>query len=119
MKAIFENVNGIRVYKVPNDKNGNGRMVVFWLDAIGDPLDVFDVIEADPNLPQGEFGPDLYEETLKLTKKIGGKRYTANWFGGGIVFQSNCAESLCRKIELFKESLAQNPRIRLRYNENI
>lgn len=58
-------INGIEVFRVDNDVNGNPRYVVHFLSLA-----------------------DNYNEALLKARKIGGKKYRAKWFGGGIVFSS-------------------------------
>ena len=58
-------INGIEVFRVDNDVNGNPRYVVHFLSL-----------------------SDNYNEALSQARKIGGKKYRAKWFGGGIVFSS-------------------------------
>lgn len=55
----------IRVWCVNNDRNGNPRYVFHFISIA-----------------------DNYDVAVKIAKKVGGKRYTAKWFGGGIVVQS-------------------------------
>ena len=84
MKAVFkETVSGIDFFRVNSDINGNPRYVVHFL-AI--PMD-----EKAPVLEQ-------YEKALKKARKIGGRKYTAKWFGGGIVFQSHSLRDLADAI---------------------
>lgn len=55
----------VTVYQVTNDVNGNPRYVIHFLDVA-----------------------DTYAKALELSRKIGGRKYTAKWFGGGIVFST-------------------------------
>ena len=54
----------IEVFRIPNDMNGNPRYVVHFKD----------------------LGISLWDYD-KINKLYGFKKYTAKWFGGGIVFQ--------------------------------
>ena len=58
-------INGIEVFRVENDVNGNPRYVIHFLSLANN-----------------------YNEALNKARKIGGKKYRAKWFGGGIVFSS-------------------------------
>ena len=58
-------INGIEVFRVENDVNGNPRYVIHFLDLSTN-----------------------YNDALFKARKIGGKKYRAKWFGGGIVFSS-------------------------------
>ena len=85
MKEIYkETVLGIEFFRINNDVNGNPRYVVHYLSI---PID-----EGVPVLRQ-------YDEALKKARKIGGRKYTAKWFGGGIVFQSYSLEELAESIK--------------------
>ncbi|WVH13419.1 hypothetical protein [Staphylococcus phage LSA2302] len=76
----------ITAFRIPNDTNGNPRYVVHFMD--------LDIKLAD------------YDNINKL---YGFKKYTAKWFGGGVVFQSyniedtlNYALSNVKEIEAVK-----------------
>ena len=74
------NGNEVTTYRINNDVNGNPRYVIHFLDIAND-----------------------YNEALSIARNIGGKKYTANWFGGGIVFSSyNVFEDL-KKVIKWKE----------------
>lgn len=84
MKTVSkETVSGIDFFRIDNDVNGNPRYVVHYLSI---PID-----EDVPALKQ-------YECALKKAKKIGGRKYAAKWFGGGIVFQSYSLQELAAAI---------------------
>ena len=73
------NINGkeIIVYKVNNCVNGNPRYVIHFLDINSD-----------------------YNRALEISRRIGGKKYRAKWFGGGIVISSyNIVEDLKQIIK--------------------
>ena len=55
----------IKYWRINNDANGNPRYVVHY----------------------SSIAP-TYEAAIEKARKIGGKKYNAKWFGGGIVFQS-------------------------------
>ncbi len=57
--------NVIKYWRINNDKNGNPRYVVHFISIA-----------------------PTYEDALNKARLIGGKKYNAKWFGGGIVFQS-------------------------------
>lgn len=61
--VTLTNGETVTLHQVTNDVNGNPRYVIHFLDVA-----------------------DTYDEALKLSRKIGGRKYTAKWYGGGIVF---------------------------------
>ena len=84
MKTVSkETVSGVDFFRIDNDVNGNPRYVVHYLSI---PID-----ESVPVLRQ-------YDEALKKARKIGGRKYAAKWFGGGIVFQSYSLQELAAAI---------------------
>lgn len=77
------NVQGqdIETFRIDNDINGNPRYVVHFID-LGIKLKDYD----------------------KINKLYGFKKYTAKWFGGGIVFQSyNIKDTLNFALDKVKE----------------
>ena len=78
------NVQGqeIETFRIDNDTNGNPRYVVHFID-LGIKLKDYD----------------------KINKLYGFKKYTAKWFGGGIVFQSyNIQDTLNFALDKVKEN---------------
>jgi hypothetical protein len=65
--------------RVNNDSNGNPRYVCHFLTIADD-----------------------YQQALILAKTIGGKRFRAKYFGGGVVFQSYSLPELGASIEAIK-----------------
>ena len=65
INVTLSNNERITMTRVANDIYGNPRYVIHYLDIA-----------------------DTYSEALRISRKIGGKMYTAKWYGGGIVFQS-------------------------------
>ena len=63
--VILSNGESVTLYQVTNDVNGNPRYVIHFLDVA-----------------------DTYQKALEFSRNIGGRKYTAKWFGGGIVFSS-------------------------------
>lgn len=73
--------NDIQAFRINNDSNGNPRYVIHFSD-LG--ISLWD-----------------YDEINKL---YGFKKYTAKWFGGGVVFQSyNIEETIKWALETVKE----------------
>ncbi len=74
-------IKGIRFHRINNDINGNPRYVTHFLNLIN---------ETDNNQAPDDLNriPWLYKRAADKAKKIGGKKYRARWFGGGLVFQS-------------------------------
>lgn len=71
----------IETFRIDNDTNGNPRYVVHFID-LGIKLKDYD----------------------KINKLYGFKKYTAKWFGGGIVFQSyNIKDTLNFALDKVKE----------------
>lgn len=71
----------IEVFRIPNDVNGNPRYVVHFRD----------------------LGISLWDYD-KINKLYGFKKYTAKWFGGGVVFQSyNIEDTLHYALNKVKE----------------
>ena len=58
------------IWSIDNNVNGNPRYVVHFLSL-----------------------SDNYEEAVSIIKNIGGRVYSAKWFGGGLVFSSYSVES--------------------------
>ena len=65
ISVTLSNNESLTVTRVADDIYGNPRYVIHYLDIA-----------------------DTYSEALRISRKIGGKMYTAKWYGGGIVFQS-------------------------------
>ena len=96
----------IKFTRINNDINGNPRYVCHFLDLLND---------ADEKQVKEDFAASLSRNSFLLTgfmydlavsraKKIGGKRYTAKNYGGGIVFQSyNIADTERRIKELVNQ----------------
>lgn len=71
----------IEAFRIANDANGNPRYVVHFRD----------------------LGVDLWDYD-NINKLYGFKKYTAKWFGGGVVFQSyNIADTLEWALNTVKE----------------
>lgn len=72
-------------WRIGLDVNGNSRHVVHFLSL----------------LPAGS--PLGYADALRAANRLGGRKYTARWFGGGVVFQAQECElvgivSRCREL---------------------
>lgn len=73
---IEVNEKDIEIIRIDNCINGNPRFVIHFLNIA-----------------------DNYIDAINIAKSIGGKKYRAKWFGGGIVFSSyNVKEDLKRII---------------------
>ena len=67
----------IEYYKIDHDVNGNPRYVVHFL------------VLAQPDEKNGLKAVDMaYNEAARKIQSIGGKKYRAKWYGGGLVFSS-------------------------------
>lgn len=84
----------ITFVRVNNDINGNPRYVCHFSDL----LNRNEYTSALNNLSVDE----AYNLALEKAKKIGGKRYHSNDFGGGIVFKSYNIIDLNKQIEKLK-----------------
>lgn len=80
MKTTATEVNGITFNRIDNNFYGNPRYVVHFLTISRD-----------------------YNRAVKLANKIGGRKYTAKWYGGGIVFQSYSLPELAKSIKQVSE----------------
>ena len=71
----------IEVFRIPNDTNGNPRYVVHFLDL---------------NIKLSDYD--------NINKLYGFNKYSAKWFGGGVVFQSyNIEDTLNYALDKVKE----------------
>lgn len=75
--------NDIQAFRIENDNNGNPRYVVHFSD----------------------LGISLWDYD-DINKLYGFKKYTAKWFGGGVVFQSyniqDTLEYACSQVKINK-----------------
>ena len=78
--VTLSNGDEITVHQATNNTLGNPRYVVHFLSIA-----------------------DSYDKAIRLAKKIGGSRYRAKSFGGGVVFESfNLRETLDQLMSLAK-----------------
>lgn len=67
---------------------------------------LFDLLTIDE---RNSYGVDTYEHLYKLAckraNKIGGKKYRAKHYGGGIVFECGSMPVLCRRINTLLSEL--------------
>ena len=78
-----ETPNGALWYRLENDTNGNPRIMTHFLNLVSPDQ----VREADRQSANDTFASDnILKQWAKDT--VQGKAYRANWFGGGIVWQS-------------------------------
>lgn len=80
-----ETYKGIAYYRVKNDKYGNPRYVIHFMDI-------------EPEYEDRKDVKTRYKDTLNLSKEVGGKMYRGKDFGGGIVFQSYSITSIIDKL---------------------
>ena len=76
-----ETINGITFSHINNDYYGNPRYVFHFLELSDD-----------------------YKRAIKLSHQIGGGKYTAKWYGGGIVIQSYNIEETAKHINDISEN---------------
>ena len=73
----------LRMTRIKNDVNGNGRLVVHFLD-----LNTRAELDAKPWIDV----PSKYELALKRARTIGGRKFHNRSYGGGIVFTAYPSE---------------------------
>ena len=73
-------------YRIENDVNGNPRYIIHFLYLLNE------------SESEGLTLDQKYNLAIKKAKKIGGKKYRGNLFGGGIVFQSYNIQETILKI---------------------
>ena len=78
----------MKLTRVKNDVNGNGRFIAHFLDLVTPE-------ERAASPDQGRI-PWLFERALARSKKIGGRRYRGVGYAGCVVFQE-CSEELLRQ----------------------
>lgn len=89
--------------RVNNDSNGNPRYVLHFLN-----LCTRVEIDADPWIPTG----NKYAIAVKRANSIGGKKYNAKGYGGGIVFQSYSLEDTENSIlRVLQEDQAKQAKV--------
>ena len=71
----LDNGQEVETWEVAPDAYGNRRYVVHFLSIA-----------------------NSYGDAIQIAKKFGGKRYTAQWFGGGIVFTVNDIEMTLNRM---------------------
>ena len=91
----------IEVTRVKRDVNGNPRYVVHFLALLSEAEQQQIYKETRGKYP-GSCTDAMYFAAIKKAKSIGGKKYRASDFGGGIVFSSYNTTDLVRQIEELK-----------------
>lgn len=84
--AEFKLVNDDNVYgasRIDSDVNGNPRYVVHY-----------------------RFIAPTYEEALRIARQVGGKKYKAKWYGGGIVFTTYDIQGILKDVVVNYEGQA-------------
>ena len=85
------NSNPVTLTRIKNDVNGNPRYVCHFLN-----LNTEEELAASGDAWIGI--SEKYAMACKRANKIGGKKYNAKAYGGGIVFQSYSLDSEVRAI---------------------
>ena len=73
--VALSNGREVTVHQVTNDTNGNPRYVIHYLTIAGS-----------------------YSDALNVIRKIGGRVYTAKWYGGGLVFSTYTLEQTLEEL---------------------
>ena len=84
--------------KIRNDIYGNPRYVVHYLECM-------------PKSYRGEKLEDLskeYQKTVRLMRKLGGRKYHSKKYGGGITFSTYDTKELEKHIRLLKQEIDLN-----------
>ena len=76
-----QTINGVTFSHINNDYYGNPRYVFHFLNL-----------------------SDSYERAINLANKIGGRKYSAKWYGGGIVISSYNLHDTANKIKSISEN---------------
>jgi hypothetical protein len=86
--------------RINNDVNGNPRYVCHFLRFMTDKDEEKIREDYAASLAHNplKFTLFCYDEAVLKAKKIGGKRYTAKNYGGGIVFTNHSVQAICDKI---------------------
>jgi len=98
-KEFQVNGNDVTAYKVNHDSNGNPRWVVHFLDLLT-RLECDEASAAAKARSVLTFGTEvMMQKAIEKARTVGGVKYRAKWFGGGIVFQSyNIRETIERAL---------------------
>jgi hypothetical protein len=97
-----EEYHGVTLHRITNDTNGNGRYVVHYPELLPrGQRNGFTFLDASGNI-----WPTPYDAALFNSRKLGGRKYTAKWYGGGIVFQSADPAQLAKAIKELREANA-------------
>ena len=76
-----QTINGVTFSHINNDYYGSPRYVFHFLNL-----------------------SDRYQRSIKLSHQIGGRKYTAKWYGGGIVISSYNLQETANKIKAISEN---------------
>ena len=80
--VTLKNGKQVTVNQVTNDPYGNPRFVIHYLEVAA-----------------------TYSEALALIRKIGGKMYTAKWYGGGLVFSTYNIENKLEELMTYANKM--------------
>lgn len=81
--------------RISNDINGNPRYVVHFLNFLSDE-------ELEKLSPL-----DKYDAALRKSRAVGGKKYRARWFGGGIVVSTYNKPTMKKDIQSIASKTTQ------------
>lgn len=95
--------------RVNNDTNGNPRYVIHFLELSTKTDQIESEKAGKKGIVKGEYThyspvKSLYDLAVKRAKKLGGKKYRAKSYGGGIVFQSYNLRELAKRLNELKKS---------------
>jgi hypothetical protein len=97
-----EDYNGVTLQRITNDINGNGRYVVHYVELMPKGERKGFAFQDE----SGNLWATPYDAALNNSRKLGGRKYTAKWYGGGIVFQSSDPSALARSIKELQDAKA-------------
>lgn len=99
MNTHFQPVTPENFTRVDSDLYGNPRYVLHFTNLVT-PKDI-----RESQLNNFYFIVPLYDLACKRANKIGGRKYRAKHYGGGIVFQSYSLPNLCERINALLSEL--------------
>ena len=91
-KRIDTTGHDFRIWQIDHDVNGNARYVVHYLDI---------PYQGDDSQP---FYINQSNHIERARKALYGKKYRAQWFGGGIVFQADAGDPVKHVLDAIERA---------------